>query len=495
MRRRTSPARHAARQLAAALGLFGVAAGCASQRGSAQQVPAASPDVDVQLAAACADDATVASMLEVTVTSRAPGRPVFAIATQVMGQASAAARLREVSARDARGPIALERHADDGRLTYATAVDAVGAVTLRYRVASIATDADGPREGLRHDATGIGGLGDDFLLLPDWPGDHRVRVAWGAARCPPDAVAPASEGATSLGAGSAVEVVAPLDEISGAIYLWGRPARHDEQIGDARLEARWYGAPAFDTATASAWAARVWATERAFFGDTDATPYRLFVRVLAAQGERANGIGRDHAMLSAIGPRTPLGRRLRTNLAHEMLHRWIGLRIRLDVPEGEGYWFSEGFTVYYAAALSARASLIDAAELRELVDDLIARHQANPRRDARNAEIARDFFTNPDVSIVPYTRGALYAAELDRALCAASAGTTSLDDLMRALSAAAVDGRPVPGATIRAWIERALGPAGVTRFDAVIERGEAVDVAAVRTLAIGAAPIGCAPER
>lgn len=495
MRRRTSPARHTARQLAAALGLFGVAAGCASKRGSAQQVPAASPDVDVQLAAACADDATVASMLEVTVTSRAPGRPVFAIATQVMGQASAAARLREVSARDARGPIALERHADDGRLTYATAVDAVGAVTLRYRVASIATDADGPREGLRHDATGIGGLGDDFLLLPDWPGDHRVRVAWGAARCPPDAVAPASEGATSLGAGSAVEVVAPLDEVSGAIYLWGRPARHDEQIGDARLEARWYGAPAFDTATASAWAARVWATERAFFGDTDATPYRLFVRVLAAQGERANGIGRDHAMLSAIGPRTPLGRRLRTNLAHEMLHRWIGLRIRLDVPEGEGYWFSEGFTVYYAAALSARASLIDAAELRELVDDLIARHQANPRRDARNAEIARDFFTDPDVSIVPYTRGALYAAELDRALCAASAGTTSLDDLMRALSAAAVDGRPVPGATIRAWIERALGPAGVTRFDAVIERGEAVDVAAVRTLAIGAAPIGCAPER
>ena len=66
---------------------------------------------------------------------------------------------------------------------------------------------------------------------------------------------------------------------------------------------------------------------------------------------------------------------------------------------------------------------------------------------------------------------------------------------MRALSAAAVDGRPVPGATIRAWIERALGPAGVTRFDAVIERGEAVDVAAVRTLAIGAAPIGCAPQR
>jgi predicted metalloprotease with PDZ domain len=174
----------------------------------------------------------------------------------------------------------------------------------------------------------------------------------------------------------------------------------------------WFGAPAFDVAEATSWAAKVFAAEKAFFDDRDRTPYYLVVRSLPGLGERANGMGQPSSFLSAIGPKTTWGPRLRTNLAHEMLHRWLGLRLRPPGPEGEALWFTEGFTVHYAAALTFRAGLISRDELLGELNGVAARHFANPRANATDAEIAAGVFDDDQLSVVPYTRGALFAAEL-----------------------------------------------------------------------------------
>src|SRR5688572_30303134 len=190
-------------------------------------------------------------------------------------------------------------------------------------------------------------------------------------------------------------------------------------------------------------------------------------------GERSNGMGQPRSCLVAIGPETPFGPRLRINLAHEMLHRWLGLGLRLSGPEGSNFWFTEGFTVHYTATILLRAGLITSDEFLAELDTIATRHFANPRRGAGNDEIQRDFFTDDALSIVPYTRGALYAVEVDAAIRRASAGARSLDDVVRELfrAASTAPHHELPPASFRDTILRELGPEGAARFDAVVLRG------------------------
>ena len=434
---------------------------------------AAPPDVILTLTPTCTVD--VPDGLAVSLSVPLAGRPAFQLADEVMGAAGTADRITDASAADRGGALPLDRRIRDGMLELVPTRDAVAPITLRYRVGSIPTAADGPREGLRHDATGLGGLGAHFLVLPASTQRHRIRVAWAPPACP---ATTRGAGASSFGDGPIADLVAELPELHGAVYFHGDPQRTTADVGTMRLRTAWFGAPSFDVAAAAAWAARVLAAERGFFGDDEPGDYAIFVRVLAAQGERANGVGQERSMLSAIGPRTPFGRRLKINLAHELLHRWLGLRLRLAGPEGANYWFTEGFTVHYAGVLGFRAGLISVDEFLEVINDIATRHFDNPRAAATSDQIRRDFFRDAELSIVPYTRGALYAAELDAAL-----GRTarSLDDLMRELYRAAraqPSGPELPADAVRVLVVRELGAAGAARFDAVIERGGDPDPAA-----------------
>jgi predicted metalloprotease with PDZ domain len=107
------------------------------------------------------------------------------------------------------------------------------------------------------------------------------------------------------------------------------------------------------------------------------------------------------------------------------------------------------------------------------LNDLATRHFDNKRARATNDEIRRGFYSNDALAIVPYTRGALYAAELDAALRAASGGKRTLDDVLRELYGDAV-GKPggLAANAVRRAVEAELGSIGVARYDAVIVRGD-----------------------
>jgi hypothetical protein len=396
--------------------------------------------------------------LEVALAARIAGKPVFRLDDVVHGSPGMAKLVSAAEASDARGSLPLVRRKGES-LELVGSRAAAGLVTLRYRARSIAMADRGARYGLRHDATGIGGLGAFFLVLPESRRRERVAIEW----------APATGCQGMQGLASVGELTGELADLRGAAFFFGKPRQH----ADGSLHAAWFGAPALDTAAATEWAGKAFTVLRAFFGDRDRAPYHVFVRVVPDMGERANGMGQPRSMLGAIGPRTPYGPRLRTNLAHEMLHRWLGLRLRIAGAEGRGYWFTEGFTVYYANALMLRAGLVTPDEFLAEVNGTVTRHVANSRSTASNAEIARDFTTDDAVSVVPYTRGALYAAELDAAIRKASRDRRSLDDLILGLYRTGP--REVPVAKFRAAVARELGKAGVARFDAVIQRGETPD--------------------
>ena len=68
---------------------------------------------------------------------------------------------------------------------------------------------------------------------------------------------------------------------------------------------------------------------------------------------------------------------LRSNIAHEMMHRWLGLGLRLAGPDGVNFWFTEGFTVHYARALMLRAGLISPDEFLSELKGATTRHFSN----------------------------------------------------------------------------------------------------------------------
>jgi predicted metalloprotease with PDZ domain len=163
------------------------------------------------------------------------------------------------------------------------------------------------------------------------------------------------------------------------------------------------------------------------------------------------------------------------------VHRWLGIGLRLAGPDGSSFWFTEGFTVHYARALMLRAGLISPDEFLVELTGATARYFSNEHAAASNEEIRRGFFENDALSVVPYTRGSLYAAELDAAIRRASGGARSLANVMRELyrmssSERAPENefglRELPQAAFREAVFRELGQPGVDRFEAVILRGE-----------------------
>jgi hypothetical protein len=415
----------------------------------------------------CEPGASDPSQLAVTLTVPASEATVFRLDDDVMGTAGMAALISNESATDDHGPLLLVREVRDGTLELAPSRPASGTVTLRYHAKSVATTVTGAREGLRHDATGIVGDGRHFLVLPESQHRYKMRIAWDAPLCP---TSTRGDGASTF----AGDVVGPLTDLREGAYYWGRPQLTTVEDGALHLRIAWFGEPVFDVAIVGAWAAKILAAERDFFADDDPSLYSVVVRVLQSQDDRANGVGRETSFLSAIGPRLTFARRLKVNFAHEMLHRWLGMRLRLRGAEGTAYWFTEGFTVHFSNRITFRAGLLTIDEFLESLNDTTSRHFANKHARATNDEIARRFFKDQALAIVPYTRGALYAAELDAAL--RKAGKRSLDELLRGLyqqARAAHDG--LPANSVRQLVQAELGRAGVERYDAVIVHGSDPD--------------------
>jgi predicted metalloprotease with PDZ domain len=198
----------------------------------------------------------------------------------------------------------------------------------------------------------------------------------------------------------------------------------------------------------------------------------VFVRVLQSHGDRANGIAQETSYLAWIGPQTHFARRLEVNIAHEMLHRWIGMRLRLAGAEGSAYWFTEGFTTHFSNVIAFRSGLLSIDEFLESLNDIATRHFDDKLSTATNDELLRVTRRDQNPPIVPYTRGALYAAELDGALRSTSRGKRTLDEVVRELyRQARTTGAELPADAIRTLVRKELGQPGVDRYDAVIVQG------------------------
>jgi predicted metalloprotease with PDZ domain len=144
-------------------------------------------------------------------------------------------------------------------------------------------------------------------------------------------------------------------------------------------------------------------------------------------------------------------------LAHEYFHNWNGIKIPTAGEDPSTYWFSEGFTNFYARRILHRAGLITAEQLVNDLNSALSAYDKNPHRMEPNRLIVDSFWSNPNTGLLPYQRGDLLALMIDQHIRERTEGRQSLDDLMVDLFRNPLQGQPSTTEEllerIRRWVD------------------------------------------
>lgn len=391
------------------------------------------------------------------------------------GQAGWTGRVRELRATDDDGPVTLARREEKrGLVSWTTARRTRGALRITFEADARPHARDAVTTGLRGDARAVLGVGASFLPLPRTTEPHRITLRWDTS-----ALGAGARGLTSL-AGLDDGVSAPPGRLRSTVFAAGDlQTTRAEQAGHA-ITGVWLGDGLPADAT-TAWAARALAAEARFFGDdADAEPpLVLFHQPSLGPRGLLRGSASPGSFVLQTGGRARLDALARVMIAHELCHRWLGVRLRLSGREGTQAWFSEGFTVHFTREILLAEGLVTFDEYATDVGASTAKYFTNPFRSASNAAIADLRDSQATHERLPYDRGALLAAELDARIRERSSGARSLGDVVRELLSLASRRPPEPDgvhlitpAELREAIGRELGESGVSRLDDVTERGE-----------------------
>lgn len=216
------------------------------------------------------------------------------------------------------------------------------------------------------------------------------------------------------------------------------------------------------------------AGHRAFWGDRS-SPYLVTVTqtVQTHSGQiSVGGTGLDDAFAFFATPNVG-DRPIARTLAHESFHTWIPGRVGGMPQEGEAahYWFSEGFTDFYTGRLLVRQGLWTPQQFADDLNEMLSAYAQSPVREAPNARILADFWSDRDVQQLPYQRGRLLATIWDARLRARGG---SLDQVMREMRERALDGDERKATELFPAVAEAMGLEGRADIAAYAEAGAAV---------------------
>ena len=179
--------------------------------------------------------------------------------------------------------------------------------------------------------------------------------------------------------------------------------------------------------------------------------------------------------------------------SHEFFHVWNVKRLRPvelgpfdyeNEVQTRSLWMAEGVTDYYADLLVHRASLATRDEYLDALSTKIEELQTTPGRNVQSAELAsfdawikyyRPDENSPNVSVSYYTKGAVIAFLLDARIRKATAGSKSLDDVMRAAYAKYSGPRGFTPDELRQVAEQVAGTSLASFWDSAIEGTSELD--------------------
>ena len=207
---------------------------------------------------------------------------------------------------------------------------------------------------------------------------------------------------------------------------------------------------------------RTLAAQRTFWGGDMKGPF--LVTLFPIDGTASTGgTGRVDGFAMYDTPDTPESS-IRRTIAHEHTHSWIPSRIGRMPAEATQplvYWLSEGFTDFYAERTLLKSGIWSLEDYVGDLNDILLAYDTSPARNAPNARIEKEFWTNDAVEHLPYQRGLLFAYLLDDRIRKASAGTRNLDTVMFAMRDAFVAAPDAAKPELVENFRRAFGQTGV----------------------------------
>jgi predicted metalloprotease with PDZ domain len=396
----------------------------------------------------------------------AQGRPLLKMPLVTSNVETAATSLQMLAASDEDGLLPL-RSFDTGEdsgepCRHWFATRATGATVVHYRAPIsdiLASRGAAPPIELRSDSGAFSGQGVTFLMVPEAAGTWQQAVRWNLSAMPSGSRAVSSMGENDVTGPPSLNAEA----VTSSYFMAGSLHLLPGHVPTSGFFAAWYGDPPYDLQPLMASEQNLYAFYEKFFRRPWTAPYGVFLRenlVNAGGGMELNST----SFVTTFGAHTEPSP-LKITLAHEMLHTFVG---GLGDAKGENAWYAEGLAVYYARLLGLRAGQISPNEFLDDLNSTAGRYYTDAFISTPNSEIAKNFWLDTRIRVLPYDRGSMYFAVLDGELRSASDGKQSLDDLVLAMIERRRKHLPADTAAWRKELSKHLGAEGVKQFNAML---------------------------
>ncbi len=181
-------------------------------------------------------------------------------------------------------------------------------------------------------------------------------------------------------------------------------------------------------------------SQRTFWNDSNSKDFTVFISptisrndsLIDYQSMKGSRILNGFILLSSNNPFNNW-KNIKYIFNHELMHEWIGGIIEMKHEE-LNYWFSEGFTDYYAWKIRLYN---DDISFEEWIDwfnrKVFWNYYKSPVYKMPNYVIKDHYWENNQIQKLPYIRGAIFAFILDNQILLNSNYNKSLDDLLKEL--------------------------------------------------------------
>ena len=232
---------------------------------------------------------------------------------------------------------------------------------------------------------------------------------------------------SSYGTAKLLNFTAKAQELLHAIYAAGNLRIY--QIADSKnpVFLSLYGS--FDVKDNSIVASlqEIVKTQRSFFNDHDFPYYAI--SLIEANDPNSMGGTRLYDSFAAYLPKGMNHTDYYILFAHEHLHNWIGGKISNNERGSLDYWWSEGFTDYYARVLALHSGGISLEEFIDKCNQILRNYYLSPVINQPNIRIKNSFWKNENIQKLPYARGFVFAVYLN-SLIKLHDDTKSVDNII-----------------------------------------------------------------
>jgi predicted metalloprotease with PDZ domain len=322
------------------------------------------------------------------------------------------------------------------------------------------------------------GLGNAFLVTPaqgrGQPEEYEVLMRW---KLPPKWTA-----ICSWGAGPSVGARLRPDDVRQSVYLAGRFETCRTRVpGADELTIALVDDFAFSAEEFAERASGIIADQCGFMHESSFPPFVITVipvgEPVKAGDLHIAGMGLYHSFALCISPAATLTDGVEHLFAHELFHTWNGRLLEAEEPEELVYWFTEGFTDYYALRILYMSGRWPVEVYARWINRHLREYQANPARNASNEQIRAGYWKERNtVGEAPYQRGLLLALRWNK-LAHDHGVRDGVDALLRKLVERARQGAfRVSNDALREAGRAVFGAWFTPEFDRYVRQAETVEV-------------------